>query len=136
MYPTITSQVSFQLLLKRCMACHLLIYPTMSCKVLFPIAKHFMMLTLKHYKVIKDCVETLRDCNPVGHDIYQRREINHFPFLKNTSLVLVSLGIFFILKGKGQNPQENQNTYEDKEKVFTISTFDGRTMCEEIFDAT
>ena len=84
MYPTITAQVSSQLLLKRCMACHLLIYPTVSCKVLFPIAKHFMMLTLKHYKVIKDCVETLQDCNPVGHDISQRREINHFPFLKNT----------------------------------------------------
>ena len=52
------------------------------------------------------------------------------------SLVLVFLGIFFILKGKGKNPQENQNTYEDKEEVFTISNFDRRTMCQEIFDAT
>ncbi|KAM3730506.1 hypothetical protein ACB098_12G092600 [Castanea mollissima] len=35
-----------------------------------------------------------------------------------------------------QNPQENQNTYINKEEVFTISTFDGRTMYQEIFDAT
>ena len=59
-----------------------------------------------------------------------------FPLLGTLSLVLVFLGIFFILKGKGQNPQENQNTYTDKEEVFTISTFDRRTMYQEIFDAT
>ena len=136
MYPTITSQVSFQLLLKRCMACCLLIYPTMSWRVLFPIAKHFMMLTLKHYKVIKDCVETLRDCNLVRQDISQRREINHFPSLRNTFTCTGILGNILHFKRKGQNPQENQNTYEDKEEVFTISTFDGRTMYKEIFDAT
>ena len=97
MYPTITSQVSFQLLSKRCVACHLLTYPTMSWRVLFPIAKHFMMLTLKHYKVIKDCVETLWDCNPIRQDISQRREIKIiFPLLGTLSLVLVFLGMFFI----------------------------------------
>ena len=128
MYPTITSQVSFQLLSKRCVACHLLTYPTMSWRVLFPIAKHFMMLTLKHYKVIKDCVETLWDCNPVRQGISQRREINHFPSLRNTFTCIGILGNILHFKRKGQNPQENQNTYEDKEEVFTISTFDGRTM--------
>ena len=59
-----------------------------------------------------------------------------FPLLGTFSLVLLFLGIFFILKGKGQNPQTNQNTYMDKEEVFTISTLDGRTMYQEIFDAT
>ena len=59
-----------------------------------------------------------------------------FPFLGTVSLVLLFLGIFFILKAKGKNPQTNQNTYMDKEEVFTISTFDGRTMYQEIFDAT
>ena len=59
-----------------------------------------------------------------------------FPLLGTQSLVLVFLGLFFILKGKGQNPQENQNTYKDKEEVFTISAFDGRIMYQEIFDAT
>ena len=35
-----------------------------------------------------------------------------FPLLGTLSLVLLFLGIFFILKGKEQNPQTNQNTYK------------------------
>jgi Leucine-rich repeat (LRR) protein len=43
--PTITFQVSFQLLLETCMACRMLTYPIINWRVLFPIAKHFKMLT-------------------------------------------------------------------------------------------
>ena len=52
------------------------------------------------------------------------------------SLVLVFFGIFFFAKRKWQNPQTNQTSDVVKEKVFTISSFDGRTMYQEIIDAT
>ena len=100
MYPTITSQVSFRLLSKRCMACHLLTYPTMSWRVLFPVVEHFMMLTLKHYKVIKDCVETLQDCNPARQDMFQRRKIKSFSlFWEHFHLYWYSWEIFDATQG-------------------------------------
>ncbi|XP_065626431.1 MDIS1-interacting receptor like kinase 2-like [Quercus suber] len=76
----------------------------------------------------------LQPCK-VGHISKKGNKII-FPLLGTLSLVLLFLGIFFILKGKGQNPQTNQNTYMDKEEVFTIPTFDGRTIYQEIIDAT
>ena len=59
-----------------------------------------------------------------------------FPLLGTLSLVLVFLGIYFTLKGKRQNPQTKPTKDMDKEEVFTLSTFDGRKLYQEIIDAT
>ena len=59
-----------------------------------------------------------------------------FPLLGTLSLVLVSFGIFFFEKRKWKNPHTNQTNDVVKEKAFTISSFDGRTMYQEIIDAT
>ena len=59
-----------------------------------------------------------------------------FPLLGTLSLVLVFLGIFFLLKRKGKHPQTDQTNNMQNEKVFSISTFDGKEMYKEIIEAT
>ena len=59
-----------------------------------------------------------------------------FLLLGTLLLVLAFFGIFFFAKRKWQNPRTNQTNDVDKEKVFTISSFDGRTLYQEIIDAT
>ncbi|KAM3730510.1 hypothetical protein ACB098_12G093000 [Castanea mollissima] len=59
-----------------------------------------------------------------------------FPLLGTLSLVMMFLGIFFIYQRKRKHPCTNQANNMHNEKVFSIATFDGRAMYEEIIEAT
>ncbi|KAK7828292.1 mdis1-interacting receptor like kinase 2 [Quercus suber] len=59
-----------------------------------------------------------------------------FPLLGTLSLVMMFLGIFFIYQRKRKHPCTNQANNMHDEKVFSIATFDGRTMYKEIIEAT
>ena len=93
---------------------------------------------LRHNKGLCGNVIGLQPCR-VGHILEKGHKINFFiifPLLGTLSLVLVLFGIFFFANRKRKNPHTNQTNNMDKEKVFTISSFDGRIMYQEIIDAT
>uniref|UniRef100_A0A7N2MIZ4 non-specific serine/threonine protein kinase n=2 Tax=Quercus lobata TaxID=97700 RepID=A0A7N2MIZ4_QUELO len=59
-----------------------------------------------------------------------------FPLFGTLSLVLMFLGVFLILQRNRKDPHIDQTTNIDNEKVFSISTFDGKAMYKEIIEAT
>ncbi|KAM4077460.1 hypothetical protein ACJW30_12G139600 [Castanea mollissima] len=59
-----------------------------------------------------------------------------FPLLGTLSLVLMFLGIFLIFQRKRKHPRTDQTNNMHNENVFSISSFDGRTMYNEIIEAT
>ena len=105
MSPTVTSPILFQLLLKRCMACCMSIYPTMSWEGPLPNSTAFQeahIEALQGNKGLCGNVIELQPCR-VGHISKKGNKIIFFiifPLLGTLSLVLVFFGIFFFAKRK------------------------------------
>ncbi|XP_065636297.1 MDIS1-interacting receptor like kinase 2-like isoform X1 [Quercus suber] len=59
-----------------------------------------------------------------------------FPLFGTLSLALMFLGVFLILQRNRKDPHIDQTTNTHNEKVFSISTFDGKAMYKEIIEAT
>ena len=59
-----------------------------------------------------------------------------FPLFGTLSLVLMFLGVFLILQRNRKDPHIDQMTNTENEKVFSISTFDGKAMYKKIIEAT
>uniref|UniRef100_A0A7N2LBA2 non-specific serine/threonine protein kinase n=1 Tax=Quercus lobata TaxID=97700 RepID=A0A7N2LBA2_QUELO len=90
---------------------------------------------LRHNKGLCGNVSGLKHC-VVGKHISKKEHKIIFPLLGALSLVLVFLIIFIVLQRKRRDPQKNRANGMDREKVFTISYFDGRMMFQEIIDTT
>ena len=59
-----------------------------------------------------------------------------FPLFGTLSLVLMFHGVFLILQRNRKDSHIDQTTNTHNEKVFSISTFDGKAMYKEIIEAT
>ncbi|GMY06899.1 MDIS1-interacting receptor like kinase 2-like, partial [Fagus crenata] len=59
-----------------------------------------------------------------------------FPLFGTFSLVLAFLGVFLILRRKKEHPNTDKTNHMRDEDVFSISTFDGRKIYEDIIEVT
>ena len=121
MSPTIISLVSFRLRLKKCVGYQMLTYPSMSWRVLFPIAKlqNAPIEALRHNKGLRGNVTGLQPC---GRKTYFKKGTqNHFPSSRRTfTCIGIPHNFHCFTKKKERSTEKPSKRHGQGKSVYNI----------------